>query len=452
MSHWFRRFLLVLLSASLVSVPALADRDRPNIVFLLADDMGYGDLGCYGCPDAKTPVIDTLARQGVRFTQFYANGPECTPSRTALMTGRYPQRAGGMECAIGTGNVGRYDDAIRLAEQHQLGLPVEQAVIPKAIVENGYRTAVFGKWHMGYESHFNPLEFGWHHFFGVLGGNCDYFTHRELSPIPVLYGDRDPVEKEGYLTHLLTDEAVAFLKSEERKNAPFLLYVPFTTPHFPFQTPTDTSTVYTEENFTKGTRSSYVTMLEDMDAQVGRILAQLEASGLAENTLVAFASDHGAMKPGRNLPLNGYKGGLFEGGIRAPLIVRWPDRIKPGQVCDQACAMFDFTASLLRIAGAAGEHPQLDGIDILQHVENGRPRFDRSLFWRAKRGNRTWWAVRDGDKKYIRRTQGGTTDEWVFDLAADAGEIENIIDSDQKASAKLKQLLDTWEKNTPALR
>ena len=179
----------------------------------------------------STPHIDRLAREGVSFTQHYSNGPECSPTRTALLTGRYQQRVGGLECAIGTGNVGRYDDAIRLAEKHDLGLPVEQAILPRTLTEAGYETAIFGKWHLGYEPKFNPLEYGFGRFFGALGGNVKYFTHAELSPLPVLYLDRQPVERQGYMTRLLADEAEAFV--QRNRSRPFFLYVPFTAPTFP---------------------------------------------------------------------------------------------------------------------------------------------------------------------------------------------------------------------------
>ena len=192
--------------------------DKPNIVFILADDMGYGDLGCYGHPRAKTPVIDQLAKEGVRFTQHYSNGTECSPTRTALLTGRYPQRAGGLECAIGTGNVGRYDDAIRLAGQRQLGLPAKQVILPSALKPSGYVSAVFGKWHLGYEPQFNPMEHGWDDFFGYMGGNVHYFNHRETSDLHVLYRGRLPVHAEGYMTHLITDSSINFIERNKDDN------------------------------------------------------------------------------------------------------------------------------------------------------------------------------------------------------------------------------------------
>jgi len=445
-----KKILLLIFSLS----SAFAGEQKPNIIFILADDLGFGDIACYGCPDARTPNIDKLAEQGAKYTQFYANGTECTPTRTSIMTGRYPQFAGGLECAIGTGNVGRYDDAVRLAEQSQLGLPVNQALIPRVFTRAGYRTGIFGKWHLGYEPHFNPVKYGWDEFFGCLGGNVDYFTHRELSPLPALFRNDKPVTREGYMTHLITNEALQFISRNQK--TPFFCYVPFPPPHFPFQAPADRNKKFTRENWTEGSRESYVAMLEDLDNSVGRILKKLESLKLAKNTLVLFASDHGAMKPGRNLPWNGYKGSLFEGGIRAPLIARWPGKIKPGTLCRQLGATFDLTASFARITGTQVAGKNLDGIDIIACAEKNLKPLPRELYWRAKRGDRTWWAALENDgeqtRKYIRRKEGGKTEEWFFNLREDPGESENLFALPGNYGHKLKGKLASWEKRMKPLR
>lgn len=421
-----------------------ADETKPNVLWILVDDMGYGDLQCYGAPDAKTPRINGLAKQGVRFTQYYANGAECTPTRTALLTGRYPQRVKGLECAIGTGNVGRYDDAIALAEAHRLGLDLAEAILPRAFKKSGYATAIFGKWHLGYEPQFHPKHYGFDRFFGVLGGNCDYFTHRELSEIPVVYRDEKPVKEEGYMTHLITREALQFIEAHHAE--PFFLYVPLTTPHFPFQTPDDGGKVWTAENWTEGSRESYVAMLEDMDRSVGQLLDKLDQHQIAANTLVIFGSDHGAMGPGRNLPFRGAKGGLFEGGIRTAMMARWPGRLPSEVVSSQACTTLDFTRSLAGLAGASdSELVRLDGMDVLQHVAEGKEDVPRKLYWRARRGDRTWKATRQGDWKYIHKVEGGVVEEWLFDLATDPAESRNRISEPPGPSAELPGLLREWE-------
>ena len=438
------RFLIFVLFTVSVSISHAKDdgRTKPNIVFLLVDDMGYGDIASYGAPDVRTPNLDRLAKEGVRFTQFYANGAECSPTRTSIFTGRYPQRVGGMECAIGTGNVGRYDDAIRLAAQHDLGLPAEKAVLAQPLKNQGYATGLFGKWHLGYETKFLPSRFGFDESFYFLGGNVDYFTHQELSPLPVLYKGNTPLERPGYMTHLLTEDATAFI--EKHKDGPFFLYVPFSTPHFPFQAPGDAEKVFTAENWMAGSRETYVAMLEDMDTQVGRILKSLHDAGVDKNTLLVFASDHGAMEPGRNEPFRGKKGGLFEGGIRTVCMARWPGHLPAGTVSSQVTLTMDLTASFLRVAGAGDGRP-LDGIDILQHIEAGKPDIPRSIGWRARRGDRTWWAYRDGDMKYVRKLEGGVDEEWAFDLATDPGEKFSLIGKRGDVVNKLKAKLSAWE-------
>ncbi|MHC4995416.1 MAG: sulfatase family protein [Planctomycetota bacterium] len=428
-----------------------ADDDRPNIVLLLADDLGYGDIACYGAPDAKTPRLDRLAQEGVRFTHHYANGPECSPTRTALLTGRYQQRAGGLECAIGTGNVGRYDDAIRLANQAALGLPVEQAVLPRALNEVGYVCGAFGKWHLGYEMRFNPMRYGFAEFFGCLGGNVDYFTHDELSPLPALYQGRDPVEREGYMTHLIADDAVGFIRKHRAR--PFFLYVPFTSPHFPFQGPGDEGVPFNATNWTAGTRAKYVELIEDLDTQIGRILDELAKQGLSDNTVVVFASDNGAMAPGLNAPFANYKSTAFEGGVRVPMIIRWPGRIAPGQTSSQPCVTFDLTRSFLALAGARPlEGLPLDGMDIIRHVATNQPDTPRTLFWRGKRGERVERAVRQGTMKYYHRHVDGTDIEYLFDLANDPGESNNLIAQQPAIAGALKRELSEWEEDVRAVR
>ncbi len=422
---------------------------KPNIVFILADDMGYSDLACYGSVDSKTPNIDQLAASGVRFTNIYAMGPECTPSRTSILTGRYPQRVGGMECAIGTGNVGRYDDAIRLSDKHDLGLPSDLATLAPALKSIGYYNGVFGKWHLGYEDKFSPLEQGFDQFVGFLGGNVEYFRHVELSDLPVYLSGRNPIKREGYLTDLITKDALEFLDARAAKpEQPFFLYLPHAAPHFPFQGPDDdTGKLPTKEEWTLGKRENYVKMIERLDESVADILASLKKHGFAENTIVVFASDHGAMKPGLNKPYRDFKGTLFDGGIRVPLIARWPGKVKPGTVSNQVGSLMDVTKSFLAAAGAETAEQKLDGDDILAHIVDEKPEYKRTLHWRSKRGGKTWWAIRDGDKKYVRRNEDGKIDEWLFNLETDSSESNNLLETQPKSplSDDLKQKLISWE-------
>ena len=234
------------------------------------------------------------------------------------MTGRYQQRAGGLENApSGRGNVGRYDDAIRLAEERRLGLPAKQAVLPSALKSAGYACGVFGKWHLGYEPQFNPMEHGWDDFFGYMGGNVHYFNHRETSDLHVFFRGRLPVYAEGYMTHLITDSSIKFI--EENKNDPFFLFVSHECPHFPFQGPGDAKKVVNKENWMKPDEETYLAMLEDLDSEVGRLLLALEKHKLADDTLVVFVSDNGGFAGRKHGPAQWCQSTTLEGGIRVPL-------------------------------------------------------------------------------------------------------------------------------------
>jgi len=427
---------------------------RPNIVFLFSDDLGYGDLSCYGASDVRTPVIDGLAREGVRFTSYYAAAPECSPTRTALFTGRYLQRVGGLECAIGTTNVGRYDDAIRLAQRHELGLPVEEAGLTAALRQAGYRMAVYGKWHLGYEKKFLPLRHGFEHFVGILGGHCDYFHHVEITGAHTLWENDKEIHRDEYMTDIITNESVAFLRREgaraakARESRPFFLYVSYTAPHSPYQGPDDRMPKpVPKEQWNTGTRAKYAEMTGHMDAGIGRILRTLDEQGLAENTLVLFVSDNGANRTGRNTPFHGHKSSLYEGGIRVPCIVRFPGVLPRGKVVDDPTITMDLSVSMVRAAG--GSPPKgraFDGVDILRHVETGSALPNRPLFWRARRGERTWRAVRHGSLKYLSRQDAGKLHEWLFDLDSDPGEKIDLIEKRPADAAHLKRLLAEWQR------
>lgn len=443
-------FLFAAVVFNLLRTDLFAD-EQPNIVFILADDMGYGDLGCYGHPVAKTPNIDRLAKEGVRFTQHYSNGPECSPTRTALLTGRYQQRTLGLECAIGTGNVGRYDHAIERANNRDLGLTPELAILPRAMKEAGYACAVFGKWHLGYEPKFNPMEYGWDEFFGYLGGNVHYFNHRETSDLHVLFRGRRPVHREGYMTHLITDDSIDFLRRNAKSKRPFFLYVSHESPHFPFQGPDDAEKVVTEENWMEADAKAYVAMLEDLDKEVGRITQAIDDAGITENTILVFASDNGGFASAANMgPLNGAKGTTLEGGIRVPLIIRCPGRVPTGVESDQVCVTFDLTRSFLNLANAKVESQRLDGYDIISHIADRKPDVARTLYWRGRRGDRTWRAVRDADSKFVSKTEGGKVEEWMFNLSSDVSEQKNLLKTEAETVRKLKNLLAEWEQQMPS--
>jgi arylsulfatase A-like enzyme len=447
-------FLFIVSVFWLNDTASAADKEsRPNIVFIMVDDMGYGDLPVYGAKDVRTPNLDRFAARGVRLTSYYAAGAECTPTRTALLTGLYPQRAGGMECAIGTGNVGRYDDAIRLRETHDLGLPAKQSVLASSLKDAGYQTAVFGKWHLGYEPKYHPLNHGFDQFFGFLGGYVDYYRHREFSDLDVLFEGQKPVEAEGYMTKLITDRAIRFVE-QASKDDPFFMYVAFSVPHFPFQPPgSDSGKMVAKGELTKGTRKNYVAMLADMDREVGRILNSLNKRGLTEDTLVVFASDHGAIAPGSNAPFRGFKSGLFEGGIRTACMMRWPGHLPAGVVSDQPAITMDLTTSFIKAgSGKTPEGYQSDGLDIVQHLSTNKPIQQRTLAWRAKRGERVWRAIRHADWKLVTRLEEGKSEQWLFDLKNDPAEQVDQSTNQPQRKAELAKLLADWEIETKSSR
>jgi len=424
-----RVFSIILVFTALTALSA-AQRPRPNIVFILADDLGYSDLGCYGATDIKTPHIDRLARQGVRLTDFYANGPVCTPTRCALMTGRYQQRIGGLEWAIPPG-------------KKHLGLPAQEKTIASMLREAGYATAMAGKWHLGYTEDRTPTAHGFDRFFGLLSGNHDYFTHRENNGEADLYLDAKPVVMDGYSTYLIRRHALEFLGA--MKDKPFFLYVAFNAPHWPNQGPDDADRQVTLKEWAQGTRETYVKMVEAMDTSIGEILAALDQQELAKNTLVVFTSDNGGDKFSRNGPLAKGKGTLWEGGIRVPCIVRWPEKLLPGKVSYQVGITMDWSATILKLAGAKPPKDRpLEGINLLPILAGDQRAKKRTLFWRRVGANfvETHRAVRDGNWKFIDEPNGR---QYLYDLAKDVGEKTNLSTNQPARVARMKKLLEKWE-------
>lgn len=440
--------MMRLLLVTLVLATGLVQAKTP-IILIVADDLGYGDLSCYG-GTTPTPNIDSLAADGVKFTRFYANAPECSPTRTALMTGRYQQRVGGMECAIGTGNVGRYDDAVRLRETHDLGLPVSENSLVAGVKAAGYTAVVSGKWHLGYEEKFYPLKHGFDRSFGPNAGGVDYFHHTEWDGVPRLLENDQPVTRDGYMTDLITDFATRAIRDFAKE--PLFLYVPYTAPHTPIQGPDDFKPEpVLQLTWNDGTPETYAAMIRSLDDGVGRILTTLEETKLADEALVIFMSDNGGTAMANNGPFRGTKSTVYEGGIRVPCIVRWPGRLKPGTATDQATLTLDFTRSILRVAGAKDVGP-FDGIDILAQLEADEPVTPRTLFWRYRRGDTTLSAVSDGDSKLLVSKEGDTVTEEHFNLGKDPGEATDLATQQPGEVARLRKLLEEWSREVKAKR
>ncbi len=446
------RTIALLAAAVFWTATGDAKPSRPDVILIMADNLGHGDLGCYGCRDIQTPNIDRIAAEGVRFTNFYSNGPECSPTRTALLTGRYQQRIPGLECALGTGNVGRYDDAIALAEQNNLGLPPQETLLIPLLNQAGYKTVGIGKWHLGYEPHLLPPHHGFDYSLASLGGTIDYFYHNEPTGERVLYENLKPVRRDQYFTDLITDTAVDIL-NRQPKQQPIFLYLPYTAPSAPFQHPDKkpdqpkVSHKWDSKDWQKGDRATLRAIMERLDDNVGRVLETLRETGRDEEALVIFCSDNGAYPiAASNAPFRGHASELFEGGIHVACMAKWPGRLPAKAVDDRLMMTFDLTASILAAAGCEppADRP-LDGVDVLGQIARDEPAPDRTLFWRARRADRTWKAVRDGTLKYVWKEDGGEREEHLFDLSSDLAEEHNLIDQQPKNAAALKKQLSAWE-------
>ncbi len=418
-----------MLPALMAAVFAAAPVPPPNVVLVLIDDMGYADLGSYGARDIRTPHIDRLARQGVRLTDFYSNGPVCSPTRAALLTGRYQQRVG-IEWAM-------------MPTDRDAGLPRSEITLPRMLKDAGYRTAIFGKWHLGYKPDFMPKAHGFDEYFGIIGGNADMYSHLYRTGANELFEGDDPVKRPGYLTDLITDRGVAFI--DKNADNPFFLYLPYNAVHWPFQVPDKPSDVRTMETWYDGTRADYAKMLERLDAGVGKIVAALDRHKLANRTLVIVTDDNGGERLSRNTPFSGAKGTLREGGIRVPCILRWTGRLPAGRTSRQAAASMDLTATILAAAGVTPPRP-LDGRDLLPLLAGKRPPLERSLFWRVKLPDRRQQAMRRGSWKYL---HDGKAD-LLFDLARDPGEKKDLAAAEPARVAEMKGLVAIWQKQMDA--
>lgn len=381
---------------------------RPNVIFILADDLGWGDLSCYGRPDYRTPNLDLLASQGTKLTDAYSASAVCTPTRCGFITGRYPGRT----------KIGLVEPLP--ATNHLVGLEPGHPTIASLLKGSGYDTALIGKWHLGFRPEWGPNAHGFDEFFGVLAGASDYHLHRNGLGQPDLYENLKPVERNGYLTDLLTDRAVGYIR--RRHTGPFYLSLHYTAPHWPWQDRKGGEQVIftdkTIEPVTMGRGGSlklYAEMMRSLDDGVGQVMEALKTVGIERKTLLIFTSDNGGERFSYQWPFSGEKGELLEGGIRVPAIARWPGVIPAHRVTNQISITMDWTATILSAAEttAAKDFP-LDGIDLLPMLKGASPVRDRTLFWRFQ----TQDAVRQGKWKYFRDGERRS----LFDLSFDQRE------------------------------
>lgn len=408
---------------------------RPNIIVIMADDLGYGDLSCYD-GWIQTPHLDALAEQGVRLTDFHSSGNVCSPTRAGLLTGRYQQRTGI------TGVV--FADPTRTAHYH--GLQPQERTFAEMLGEQGYRTAIFGKWHLGYLPQYNPTKHGFETFRGYVSGNVDFFSHIDQAGNADWWQQTRLEDEEGYTTHLITDHAVDFI--EAHRDEPFCLYLPHEAPHAPYQGPSDQPLRTVGGNIASAgdrddVKRAYREMVQAMDDGVGRILQTLREQQLDRKTLVMFFSDNGANRRGSNGSLRGHKGSNWEGGHRVPFIAAWPGRIPAGKESDALTLSIDVLPTMLDAAGVgAAKDLALDGISLMPVLSGQRTPQPRQVFWNGK-------AMRDGRWKLILDGKGGDA-VGLYDLQADLGEQRNLAETMPDRVAQMQDALAAWQQSITA--
>ena len=402
----------------------------PNIIYIMTDDMGYGDLSGYGRKDYFTPNLDKLASQGIKFVNAYSAGPLCTPTRTAFMTGRYPAKT----------PVGLIEPLTPTKRDSAFGLTTEYPSIATLMKAGGYETALIGKWHLGFLPQHSPVKNGFDYFFGTHSGAADYISHKDNERKHDLYENDSLVYPEGYLTDLFSQKAIVFIKQQHRN--PFFLTITFTAPHSPWQGPNDKPYADTV-NFRKGgSPAIYAAMMKSLDDAVGNIIKALDDEQLSGNTIIIFTNDNGGEKYSDNGGLANAKGTLWEGGIRVPAFVRWPGKITAGSITQQAAITMDWTTTILSAAGskAAIKFP-LDGIDLMPILTGKKKNIERTFYWRTFQRNKQK-AIRMGEWKYLQDEKG----EYLFNLVADQGEKNDLKLKQQAIFNRLKKKYADWEK------
>jgi arylsulfatase A-like enzyme len=420
-----RREFVSVAGAAVLNAQSGGIPQRPNILFILADDLGYGDLSSYGRPDYTTPVLDNMAKDGMRFTDAYASAPVCTPTRCAFHTGRYAQRLPvGLREPLEDGDT-------------QVGLPPEHPTVASVLKRTGYDTILIGKWHLGNIPQFGPNRHGFDESFGINGSSADYFTHYNNVGRPDLYENLTLSDQQGYLTDLFTDRAVQYLGRPHPR--PFFLSLQYNAPHWPWEGPGDRARATRRAGAGGGSNEIYAEMVKSMDSGIGRVFDALRKADLERNTLVVFTSDNGGERYSLNWPFQFQKFYLWEGGIRIAAIVRWPGVVPAGKVTGQAVVTMDWAATFLDVANAKTDaaYP-FEGESVMAVCAGKRAPFDRTIFWRVRA--RPQAAARMGKWKYL-RDRG---EEHLFDLAADPGEAVDLKDKQANTFEKLRAAYAAW--------
>ena len=418
--------------ADIMGSPSLAK--PPNIVFILADDLGYADVSCYGRPDLNTPNIDRIAKRGMRFLHGYANSAVCSATRTALITGRYQYRL-------------RLGLEEPLAGNPNVGLPPEHPTLPSLLKKAGYSSTLVGKWHLGVLPKFGPLRSGYDHYYGFRGGAVDYFSHIGGQEREDLWDDDVLIHQVGYLTALLGSRAVDVVNRYAKSGQPFMVSLHFNAPHWPWEAPGDEAESERLRqpgsgglhDFDGGSQKTYQRMIEEMDRQIGRVLQALDANGLTENTIIIFTSDNGGERFADTWPFTGKKTELLEGGLRIPTLISWPARIPQGRTSEQVAISMDWMPTLLAAAGAEPDpsYPP-DGMNLLPTLTQNVAPLSRKLFWRYKANAQR--AARDGDYKFLKILDN----TFLFNVVEDPLERANLKDRQKDVYHRLVREWNDW--------
>ena len=424
-----------LLTGSFQSCNSPESKDvKPNVILIMADDLGYGDLSCYGNPEIRTPHLDRLAAEGVRFTDFHSNGTVCSPTRAALLTGKYQQRTG-------------ISFVVTVAKR-DLGLGLEETTFAESMKSAGYITGMFGKWHLGYDPRFNPVHQGFEEYVGFLAGNVDYHSHVDQAGYEDWWMGDQLVPEEGYTTDIITLHAVNFIKRHQEE--PFLLYIPHEAPHYPYQGRSSKADRMIggkpgKDYPVRGSEEDYHTlhreMVEVMDEGIGNIIQTLKDLDLDQKTLVLFCSDNGATRDvGSNAPFRDAKGTVWEGGHRVPAIAWWPETIKPQRVSQETVLSMDFFPTMVDVVG--GSIPEdLDGVSLKDLLLKGESLPKRDLFWQYNSQR----AIRSGEWKLV--SLEPEEELQLFNLKNDPEEAHNLAKTDPDLVQELEQKLTDWEKD-----
>ncbi|MBB6729845.1 sulfatase-like hydrolase/transferase [Cohnella zeiphila] len=431
------------------------NRRKPNILIIYCDDLGYGDLGCYGSEDAKTPHLDRLASEGIRFTNWYSNSPVCSPSRAALLTGRHPARAGVNE--------------ILGAKRGLHGLPETEVTLAKALRAAGYRTALHGKWHLGVSEETGPNAHGFDEFFGFKAGCIDFYSHifywgqgSGLNPLHDLWEDETEVWENGrYMTELITERSVEFIRRQAEREEPFFLYAAYNAPHYPMHAPKEYMDRFAHLPWDRQVMNAMIAAVDD---GVGAIVEELKKTGDYENTMIFFSSDNGPSPESRNWLdgtedayyggsagiFRGHKFSLFDGGIREPALLSWPAGFAGGRVLDEMAAMIDIVPTFLDLAEvdtASGplKDVRIDGSSLKPMLQEGEPSPHQQLFWEYQ----GQLAVREGDWKLVLngRLDGSLPQPdrvHLSNLSEDPGERINVADRHPELTERLTRAAQEW--------